>query len=66
MILRTISCDVPGCTSHGVETVPDSGWAGWGQMKGVQVGRDNSLREPNICPDHLRAIMVKLFGEETI
>lgn len=49
-ILRTICCDVPGCTARAMELTANAGWPGWGQLTGVKLAE---AENPVLCPEHL-------------
>lgn len=46
-MLRTVECDIKGCTRRYTEREPGAGFPGWGQIRGAVL---NGSAEPMLCP----------------
>ena len=61
MQLRTITCDVAGCSNQYTESVDGAGFPGWGQVSGLR-NPETGATEAHLCPVHLLAVAEILKG----
>lgn len=53
--LRTISCDVKGCSTKLTENAAGAGHPAWGKLLGVTL---NGIDNPFLCPNHLSKVAI--------
>lgn len=63
MIIRTIYCDMKGCSACCVEKAENSGFPGWGHIVGL-INDKTGQETAHVCPECKKRMASILNGED--